>query len=209
MNNPQKEIVQYLRHGRGDNQYITGVMVAFKDEVDSETFKIGYSLKAKEDWALYAYPHPDATKETASIIGCEFFDKQLALQTARNRAIKWEENPDKAHFKTVDGQRVSKASIPPSMAKDFILFLDRARRYYKVDKEFFPEWIPNSVKLAFDVYVQHIFDERQADKARMVESLKKQHQTYKTKMLNIEKQVQVLTLKTYEVKTETVYSDEV
>jgi hypothetical protein len=170
MSNPNKEIVRYIRYNRGDRRHPIGAMVAFKRNAEADKFYIGWSLKHEVDWAVYgdvpnnSYIEVDQdTKEeteilTYPIVNIKPFNKVIALETARKRGINWAMTP------------CDSKEIPESIINEFILFTDRAMRYFKTEE--IPEWISNQLDTSdFKSWVEEVYQERERLRANEVKTM--------------------------------------
>jgi hypothetical protein len=205
---PVKEIIRYISTECNGRRYIIGAMVAFKRDIESNKFYIGFSLKHKDDWAIYddvpsaAYVIED--EETGeeiveydyNIIGSIPFNKSIALETARSRAINWTMEPCEA-MKIIGedeetGEDILESKLPESIRNEFILFLDRAVRYFKINE--MPEWIPEDINNEhFKTIVESIYTKRDRKKINKVKSLKSERIVLITQLENVERQIMQIT----------------
>jgi len=118
--NVGKELVQYIKYDNGERLFLQGVFVSFKHDVKSDKFYMGWSLKHKLDWAIY--------NEHGRIIDSIPFNKKLAINIAKGRAIKW-----------AIGCRDDVPEVPIKIVEPFDQFIDRSMRYFKTPE--YPEWI--------------------------------------------------------------------
>ena len=187
-----KEIIRYITTGCNGRRYMIGVMVAFKRDINSDKFYLGYSLKHKDDWAIYddipsaAYVVED--KETGeetveydyNIIGSLPFNKGIALETARKRAVTWSMEPCEVPL------------IPESIRNELILFLDRAVRYFKTSE--MPPWVPDTINNTnFKTIVESIYTKRDKMKINKVKALKAERVVLLTQLENAERQIMQIT----------------
>lgn len=169
------EIIQYIRYQRGDRQHLIGALVAFKRERNSSKWYIGWSLKHKDDWAVYSgnsYQNVEAKP----------FDKKIALNAARERAIKWAIEP------------CSALPIPQSILKEFILFVSRGHRYFKNDD--CPSWIWNQLDpKEFKSTVKLLLNEIDQQKQNRIDYLINQIHLYSNGLNEMAKEVEKLSKK--------------
>ena len=164
-NQDSVEIIRYIRHNRGDRRHLIGCMVAFKRDRTSNKFYIGWSLKHKEDWGLYA----QTCSGDEVIIGALPFDKKIALETARSRAIKWTMEPCEA------------PPIPNSIEDEFLLFLDRAMRYFKTTS--MPEWVSQEYEdVNFQEVIQILYNNKTEKKQQYIQTLHNNAEWYQKQM---------------------------
>ncbi|MBC8427379.1 MAG: hypothetical protein H8D97_00660 [Proteobacteria bacterium] len=176
MSNQSPEIIQYIRYNRGERRHLIGAMIAFKRDRTSNKFYIGWSLKHKDDWALYnntchCIKEKEKEKDNNNeldydpiIIGTLPFNKDIALNTARKRGINWAMAPCEA------------PKIPDSIRDEFIIFLDRSMRYFKVSpqqQELMPEWIPSDINNdGFKDIVDDIYQKRNQQRINTIRTLR-------------------------------------
>lgn len=166
------EIIRYVRHDRGDRRHLIGAMVAFKRDRTSDVWYIGWSLKHKIDWAVYC----DCPNQEEVIVDAQPFDKKIALSAARERAVNWNMAPCEAR------------EIPDSILDDFIIFIDRAMRYFQTDT--MPTWIPESINNdGFKDVIDEIYEERKLKKENLVNSLRCNLEWYHKQISMIQNQI--------------------
>lgn len=163
------EIIRYIRHNRGERRHLVGAMVAFKRDRTSDIWYIGWSFKHKQDWAIYEWcdcrlvndcGHNFCPYCEKDIIDSVPFDKSIALNTARKRAIDWNMGPCEAN----------KKPIPDSINAEFQLFLDRAMRYFQTTK--MPKWIPDSINNPnFKENVQFLYNDKTEKKENYIKQV--------------------------------------
>ena len=178
-----KEIIRYIKEEHNGRRYIVGALVAYNRKVGDKTFYLGLVLKHKEDWAIYdcepnGYSGKDKGKNVPSypIIGSLPFDKSIALETARSRAISWTMCPHKAF-------------IPPSISDELMLFTDRARRYFKTD--YIPNWMSQDSG-SLKAQVESIYQDRERKRKNRINYLVDQRKLALKNLQLIESEIQRL-----------------